>query len=517
MTDAEPIAEPIKLGEVIAGKYRVEGILGSGGMAIVLSATQLDLERLVAIKVMRAELSKVPGAVQRLLLEAKLTARFRSEHICRVLDVGTLVNGAPYVVMEYLDGVDLNALLVQRGPFDVCTAIDFILQACEGIAEAHAAGVIHRDLKPENLFVTHLSDDPPTVKVLDFGISKQLGLRAEGRVLTSPSAAVGSPHYMAPEQMTSAKNADLRIDIWALGAILYELLTGRTAFDGDTMPEVCAVVMGKDPVSASELRPEIPKSLADVIDRCLRKNPDDRFASVTELARALAPFGSLRAMTSLQRIDRVLSRGTPPAGGHATPTPVAMAVTGQRSALSAGSSAADLPTGKVNGTTSAAGALVGTVSAPRSRKRFVTVLSTLALALFAVLGIGSLIRASAQRTRAEPGVGAGSAAAPEAQRGAPPRPLLSPVAPARSAQLRSADGVDVAPLAVELAPAASLVAPATHGLKRAGQAPIPRGRPGARGSKPGALSASTPSTPPSERDARKTIEVWDPTTFGPRR
>src|SRR6185503_15699757 len=194
-------------------------------------ATHLDLDRQVAVKVMRAEMLEHPSAVERLVLEAKLAARFKSEHVCKVLDVGTMPDGAPYIVMEYLDGDDLATLLARNGRFEIETAVDFMLEACEALAEAHAANIIHRDLKPENLFAANNMDGSPSIKVLDFGISKQVGLAASSRSLTNPSAALGSPAYMAPEQMRSAKDVDTRTDLWAIGAILFELLTGRLAFE----------------------------------------------------------------------------------------------------------------------------------------------------------------------------------------------------------------------------------------------------------------------------------------------
>ena len=296
------------IGELIAGKYRVDGVLGSGGMGVVLAATHLDLDRLVAVKLMRAELAEHPQAVDRLIREARLAAQFRGEHVCRVLDVGTVASGAPYIVMEYLEGSDLGALLSQHGPLEVETAVDFMLETAEALAEAHAANIIHRDLKPENLFVARELDGSPCIKVLDFGISKQLGAQSIGRALTNPSAALGSPFYMAPEQMRSAKDVDSRADLWAVGAILFELLTGRQAFDGETLPEVCGAVMSLNPPRATELRPEVPDGLSSVIARCLEKDVARRYQSILEVALALVPFGSTTAEQSLERIERVIAR-----------------------------------------------------------------------------------------------------------------------------------------------------------------------------------------------------------------
>jgi serine/threonine-protein kinase len=312
MADFDQASHPAETGDLIAGKYRIEGVLGTGGMGVVFAATHLHLERLVAVKVMRVELTEFPGAVQRLVLEAKLAARLRSEHVCKVLDVGTLADGAPYVVMEYLEGADLATMLGQHGAFPASVAVDFMLEACEALAEAHASQIVHRDLKPENLFVAQTLDGTSTIKVLDFGISKQRGIStAASRNLTNPTAALGSPNYMPPEQMRAPKDVDARADIWAIGAILYELLTGRQAFAGESVPEVCAQVMSFPPTPAHELRADLPRRLVQVVDRCLQKNREDRFVDVGELAAALAPFGSAKASTSLGRIERVL------AGPHA--------------------------------------------------------------------------------------------------------------------------------------------------------------------------------------------------------
>ncbi|HEX2880041.1 MAG TPA: serine/threonine-protein kinase, partial [Polyangiaceae bacterium] len=215
---------PFNVGETLAGKYRIDRVLGVGGMGVVVAATHLDLDTKVAIKVMRDELLSEPSAVQRLMLEARAAAKIKSEHVARVLDVSTLPSGVPYIVMEYLDGCDLAQLLTEHGALPVAQVADYLLEACEALAEAHAAQIIHRDLKPENLFVARAADGSPTIKVVDFGISKQLGPAASERALTNPSTAVGSPQYMAPEQM-QGRPIDVRADIWALGTILYQAVT----------------------------------------------------------------------------------------------------------------------------------------------------------------------------------------------------------------------------------------------------------------------------------------------------
>jgi serine/threonine-protein kinase len=296
---------PFQVGELIAGKYRVDRILGAGGMGVVVAATHIDLERPVAVKLIREELVTDAGAVERLMLEAKAAARIKSEHVGKVLDVGKLPNGVPYIVMEFLEGMDVCQLLEQQGPLSIMEAVDFVLQASEALAEAHLANIVHRDLKPENLFVSRLTDGSPHIKVLDFGISKQLGDPGR-RQLTNPTSAVGSPQYMAPEQMHGG-NIDVRADIWALGAILYELISNRPAFEGSTIPEICIKVMGSQPIPLQQHVPHVPDALAAIVTRCLTKDREQRFASVAELVEHLAPFGSQRSVLSRNRILGLLA------------------------------------------------------------------------------------------------------------------------------------------------------------------------------------------------------------------
>src|SRR5450755_319444 len=221
-------------GDVLAGKYRIEAVLGEGGMGIVLSATHIELGSRVAIKVLRPELAHTEDAVSRLLVEARSAASIRSEHVARVLDVGRLESGLPFLVLEHLEGRDLQQILARSGRLASQVAVDFVLQACQALSEAHSAGIVHRDLKPENLFLTYRADGTPVVKVLDFGISKRLSHDGREAARTNPSELLGSPLYMAPEQMKGSVSIDARVDIWSLGVVLYELCTGQSPFFGET-------------------------------------------------------------------------------------------------------------------------------------------------------------------------------------------------------------------------------------------------------------------------------------------
>ncbi|KYG10799.1 protein kinase, partial [Sorangium cellulosum] len=328
---AVPSGVPVP-GDVLAGKYRIERVLGAGGMGVVLAAWHLVLERRVAVKFLLPEAAALPDAGARFLREARAAAALDGQHIARVLDVGTLDTGAAYMVLEYLTGDDLGHVLQTRGPLPLAEAADYLLQACEAIAEAHARGIIHRDLKPKNLFLTRRPDGTPLLKVLDFGLSKFIatGDSVKEASLTATGLIMGSIHYMSPEQIRSLKFADVRTDIWALGVILYRMLTGRHPFEGDSVTAVTAAIMMDAPVSVTTLRPDVPPAVAALVSRCLVKDPNVRVQSVTEIARVLAPFGTHRARLAFESIDRLLPEPAPRAGSSpavAAPTVAAGAFT----------------------------------------------------------------------------------------------------------------------------------------------------------------------------------------------
>ncbi len=316
MSDAVTSGLPLPVGEVIAGKYRIEHLLGQGGMGVVLAGRHVHLEERVAIKLMLSEAAFNNEAVARFLREARAAARLESAHVARVSDVGTLADGRPYMVMEYLDGADLSQVLAQQGPLPIQDAVDYLLQASEAIAEAHSIGIVHRDLKPSNLFLTRRRDRTPHVKVLDFGISKVANVAGSAdSAMTRTSAMMGSPLYMSPEQMTSVRDVDGRADIWALGIILYELLSGRPPFEGESLPQVCAAVLQGQAASLLSLRRDVPPELDAVVARCLAKTASHRFQDIAALAIALRPFAGRHSRASLERIV-MLSGGEhlPPSG-----------------------------------------------------------------------------------------------------------------------------------------------------------------------------------------------------------
>ena len=320
MSSAETEGVPgARVGDVIQGKYRVEKILGAGGMGVVVAATHLHLDEKVAIKFLLPDAAKSADTRSRFQREAKAAVKIKSEHVARVIDVGEMENGSPFMVMEFLNGKDLADTVEAHGAIPWQAAVEYILQASEALAEAHAAGIVHRDLKPANLFLTQRADGSPCIKVLDFGISKMVGsISMPG--MTKTTAVMGSPLYMSPEQMKSSKDVDHRTDIWSLGAIMYELLAGNPPFMADTMPQLCLMILQEPLPPITHVRRDVPPQLEAVIRRCQEKDPNQRFQNVAELAAALAPFATGRARLSAERIADVF-RTSANRGSLVTPTP----------------------------------------------------------------------------------------------------------------------------------------------------------------------------------------------------
>ena len=269
---------------VLTGNYRVDAELAKGGMGVVFAGTHVPSHERVAIKVLSIPEDSPLGIRERFLNEALAAAKLKNAHVARFRDVGTLPDGTPYIVMELLEGIDLGRVLEKTDRLLPDIAVDYVLQACEALGEAHSLGIVHRDIKPSNLFVASRPDGTQMVKVLDFGISRApLGLSR----LTSHDTVLGTPVYMAPEQMKSARKADGRSDIWSLGAVLYELVEGLVPFDGDSYAELCLRIAMDPPMSM--LAP-VPPGLERAIGKCLAKDPVARWQNVGELARAIVPY-----------------------------------------------------------------------------------------------------------------------------------------------------------------------------------------------------------------------------------
>jgi len=306
-------------GSVIAGKFRIDRTLAEGAMAVVVVATHLHLEQPVALKFLRGNISSDWDALARFTREAQAAAQLKSEHVARVLDVGMTDDGTPYIVMEYLEGHSLADQVETHGVLDVASAVEYAIQTCEGLAEAHARGIVHRDIKPENLFLVERAPGWGTIKILDFGISKVAF--AEGSNV-STGIIMGSPCYMSPEQLRSTATVDHRSDIWSLGATLHELLAGAHAFDpSQTLPALVAAILEAPAPPLRQLRPEVPEELAAIVAGCLTKERDQRFQSAAELAMALLPFAPSRARVPAERATSMThsSRLSKPVGDPSSP------------------------------------------------------------------------------------------------------------------------------------------------------------------------------------------------------
>ena len=331
---------PVQPGELFLGKYRIERVLGRGGMGVVMAARHERLDERVAIKFLGAASVGQKEALARFEREARAAAKIKNEHVAQVIDVGVFGEGAAYMIVEYLAGHDLSAELEDRSVLPVPDAVDYLLQAIDAIADAHALGIVHRDLKPSNLFLTRRSNGTPLIKVLDFGIAKSEALSSpdSSDSLTSTNSIMGSPRYMSPEQIRSTKTADHRSDVWSLGVILYELLTSKAPFSGDTSTELFAAVLMDTPQPPRSHRSDLPERLEAVILRCLTRDRERRYQSVAQLASDLAPFAPPRSRAIVDRLtsdvygtatDKTLLAGHSPSVDRVptTPTPGAPAQT----------------------------------------------------------------------------------------------------------------------------------------------------------------------------------------------
>ncbi|HVH44505.1 MAG TPA: protein kinase, partial [Labilithrix sp.] len=307
----------IATGVLLDGKYLVGRIIGAGAVGIVFEAKNVELDETVALKCLRPEMLIDPGVVARFAREAKAAAAIKSEYVATVHDVGMTDDGVPFIVMEYLEGKDLGTVVADSGTLSPRSAVEYALHVCEALAVAHSKGIVHRDIKPENLLLTERAGGMRIVKVLDFGISKTAltgSIFQNELPLVKTVNLMGTPLYMSPEQVRVSDSVDVRSDIWSLGMVIYEILTGQTAFAGQSITEICAAILEASPQPIERYRSDLPSGLVEVISKCLQKDVDKRFQNIAELALALAPFGPKRTRLNVERAVAVLQ-----ASGHFDP------------------------------------------------------------------------------------------------------------------------------------------------------------------------------------------------------
>lgn len=353
-----------RIGEIVARRYRIERVVGSGGMAHVLAARHVELGHSVAIKVLDPAFGADAGARERFAREARAMAALSSKHAVRVHDVGALATGLPFMVMDLLEGSDLGEVLDERGPLAFDEACAYVEQACDAVEEAHEAGLVHRDLKPRNLFLARVPDGPPIVRVLDFGIARAIGgPMGNLQTLTRVGDVVGTLSYMAPEQIKSSRSVDRRADVWALGACLYRFVSGKRPFVARSEPALIEAILGGVPTPITEHRPDVPTVLVSVILRCLRKAPEERFPTARSLKSALAEARAIMAVEPLRE-------ATEPARAALTrPLPSARAVRAARATVDPATSPELAHTARASGgheAASAATRLEGAARVPGS-------------------------------------------------------------------------------------------------------------------------------------------------------
>ena len=458
---------PLSPGDLVAGRYEVDRVLGVGGMGAVFAAVDRRTGERVALKCLLPIYCENVDVITRFLREGSATMRLKSEHIARVSATGALDSGVPYIVMEHLDGRDLRSVVKDSGPLAVSEAAAYIGQVCAALAEAHALGIVHRDLKPANLFLTRRPDGSVLIKVLDFGIAKYTSpsLMGEQVEMTKTQTILGSRAYMSPEQMLRPKEVDARADIWSLGVILYFFVTGKNPFAADTTEAMIMRVIQGAPEPLTALVPGLPAAFDAVVMRCLAKAREARFPNVSELGRALAPFGRHlpdRAMVSLDE-EPARPRGMKP------PEPSGPTIPGYSVPES---SRADVTASAI------AGASVSRTSISQATRRAIPLLLVAGATL---IGSGLVVGNFIVNMRRPPGRASSSPAAPQA---------VSASAPSVPEAILEEDPRPA------LSASATMVTPAsatpTAAAPRSGKAPSPKAPAPKAGAKP------KPTTQPAD-------------------
>ncbi len=503
-TSIESIRQSIRTdafapGEIIAGKYIVERVVGIGGVGVVLAAKHAELDEMVAIKFLHPQMQTRADVVGRFANEARMAVRIKSEHAARVFDFGVEPERGPYLVMEYLEGRTL-AEAIQSAPIRLVQAVEYVLQICEAMAVAHSLGIVHRDIKPENLFLSRRHDGTEAIKVLDFGISKpSLTGNALGlvRSMVETQDIMGTPLYMSPEQIRSTATVDHRTDLWSIGIVLYEMLARRMPFAGDTIPSICANVLETEAAPLSSFLP-VPPAFDLVVAGCLQKDRAKRFQSVADLTAALMPFAAGRGSSFPPHVATLLeiAIAPPAAAPSAPPAPPAQPGLG---VLGAASETLTRP-----------GSLPPVADEPHAPDEKRRARRSLIVGLAAIV-VGAVIAAVLVATSPRPIASAAAPAEPTARASAaaPPSPvevpaptLPPPTASARVTLSPPARGARAAP-AAPITPAAPVALARGGGAQ--GAAPTPAAaspgvttRATAPRSMPSAAPAPAPSAAPAE-------------------
>jgi serine/threonine-protein kinase len=281
------------VGTTLAEKYKIIRKIGTGGMGAVYEAEHKVIGRRVAIKTLHLQFATDQGLVRRFTNEARAAAMIGHPNILECTDMGRTPDGAPFLVLELLEGSDLAQAIAASGPMSVGRIVRIATAAASALKAAHDKGIVHRDMKPENIFLVERDGNRDHVKVLDFGISKFSAASGVSQAGTQQGSVLGSPYYMSPEQVTNASTVDARADLYALGAIVYEALTGRVPHDAETLPALLFKICGELPVSIVAYRKDVPHEVVQAVEKAMARDPDDRFESVAAFAEALAPFADM--------------------------------------------------------------------------------------------------------------------------------------------------------------------------------------------------------------------------------
>ncbi|MGD0526639.1 MAG: serine/threonine-protein kinase [Polyangiaceae bacterium] len=508
--EGRALLSELTVGSVVDGKYRVDEVLGRGAMGVVVAATHLQLGERVALKFLRyrAKAGVNDDFQSRFRREARVSAKLRNEHITRVIDVGVWREHVPYMVMDYLAGTDLRDVMKSVGAMPIGTALEYAVQVCEGIAEAHANGVVHRDLKPSNLFVTKRPDGSDLIKILDFGISKWSVGEAGVDELTQTGVVLGSPKYMAPEQLFGSADVDARADVWSVGAIVYEMLCGRPPFDQASFTKICAELStDRMPPSLVERRPEIPPELEAVVMNCFARTPEKRIQNVAELAGDLlaavhAPFADAvrsKIGSTLDPATRDPLLGSGGMGGVGTGSfGSILSQSGSRRAIQVGSAPSAESTGA--SPISISGAL-----APPERKRWPLWLA--AVGLLVVGGGVFLAMSSGNPGKGDAKASAGTGGSTAMPTSSPPLDVAPATATAASPPSSTAGSTATAVASVPSAP--GVVATPPHVVVRGGWHPPPR----TTGAPPVTVATAAPpvtAAPPATTAAPASTVKADP-------